>query len=335
MAKLVTQRAAFELMDACLQIHGGAGYMREYWVERAARDARLGPIGGGSDEIMREILGRVLALCRVQADAQYASCVQSCALPLRSTRDAPYVQHGGFVRPASHMRPVRRADISHGRATPRARRFLAARPRRVGAMLPARTAQRPTPRAPSARAAPAAAGRSAPRSPAAPAAALRHQPRANIGAVRAAVLCLVNRERAAHGERALMPERQLTAAAQAHTDSMASRGLLRTRRTAAAKRRSCACAPPATCRAPTIGYEVGENIGWGTLWLARPARSSPPGWPPRAPRQHPRRPLPRHRRSASPPHPPSRAGPPPAGRHLHAGLRRRHQRLTRPRLRRG
>jgi acyl-CoA dehydrogenase len=62
MAKLLTQRACFELMDACLQIHGGAGYMREYWVERAARDARLGPIGGGSDEIMREILGRVLQL---------------------------------------------------------------------------------------------------------------------------------------------------------------------------------------------------------------------------------------------------------------------------------
>jgi len=62
MAKLMTQRASFELMDACLQIHGGAGYMREYWVERAARDARLGPIGGGSDEIMREILGRTLGL---------------------------------------------------------------------------------------------------------------------------------------------------------------------------------------------------------------------------------------------------------------------------------
>ncbi len=62
MAKLLTQRAAFELMDECLQIHGGAGYMKEYWVERAARDARLGPIGGGSDEVMREILGRVLAL---------------------------------------------------------------------------------------------------------------------------------------------------------------------------------------------------------------------------------------------------------------------------------
>jgi acyl-CoA dehydrogenase len=62
MAKLLTQRASFDLMDACLQIHGGAGYMKEYWVERAARDSRLGPIGGGSDEIMREILGRVLAL---------------------------------------------------------------------------------------------------------------------------------------------------------------------------------------------------------------------------------------------------------------------------------
>lgn len=59
-AKLLTQRASFELMDACLQIHGGLGYMREHWTERAVRDARLGPIGGGTDEIMREILSRVL-----------------------------------------------------------------------------------------------------------------------------------------------------------------------------------------------------------------------------------------------------------------------------------
>jgi len=62
MAKLFTQRASFEVMDTCLQLHGGAGYMREYDIERAARDARLGPIGGGSDEIMREILTKVLAL---------------------------------------------------------------------------------------------------------------------------------------------------------------------------------------------------------------------------------------------------------------------------------
>jgi acyl-CoA dehydrogenase len=62
MAKLATQRAAFDVMDACLQIHGGAGYMQEYGIERAARDARLGPIGGGTDEIMREILGKTLGL---------------------------------------------------------------------------------------------------------------------------------------------------------------------------------------------------------------------------------------------------------------------------------
>ncbi len=62
MAKLFTQRASFEVMDACLQLHGGAGYMREYDIERAARDARLGPIGGGTDEIMKEILGKVLGL---------------------------------------------------------------------------------------------------------------------------------------------------------------------------------------------------------------------------------------------------------------------------------
>jgi acyl-CoA dehydrogenase len=62
MAKLATQRAAFDVADTCLQIHGGAGYMVEYDVERAARDARLGPIGGGTDEIMKEILGKSLGL---------------------------------------------------------------------------------------------------------------------------------------------------------------------------------------------------------------------------------------------------------------------------------
>ena len=61
-AKLKTQRTAFDVMDTCLQIHGGNGYMAEYEIERAARDARLGPIGGGTDEIMKEILGRSLGL---------------------------------------------------------------------------------------------------------------------------------------------------------------------------------------------------------------------------------------------------------------------------------
>jgi acyl-CoA dehydrogenase len=61
-AKLFTQRAAVEVADECLQIHGGYGYMREYGIERALRDLRLGPIGGGTDEVMKEILGRRLGL---------------------------------------------------------------------------------------------------------------------------------------------------------------------------------------------------------------------------------------------------------------------------------
>jgi acyl-CoA dehydrogenase len=62
MAKLFTQRAAVDVADAAVQIHGGAGYMREYGIERLYRDARLGPIGGGTDEIMREILSRTMGV---------------------------------------------------------------------------------------------------------------------------------------------------------------------------------------------------------------------------------------------------------------------------------
>jgi acyl-CoA dehydrogenase len=61
MAKLATQRTSFELQDACLQLVMGAG-VRDADLERAARDARLGPIGGGTDEIMREILARGMGL---------------------------------------------------------------------------------------------------------------------------------------------------------------------------------------------------------------------------------------------------------------------------------
>jgi acyl-CoA dehydrogenase len=62
MSKLLTQRNCLQTADDVVQLFGGNGYMREYEVERSLRDARLGPIGGGSDEIMREILGRQLGL---------------------------------------------------------------------------------------------------------------------------------------------------------------------------------------------------------------------------------------------------------------------------------
>ena len=61
-AKLLTQRTVLDIADNSLQIHGGYGYMREYGIERAVRDARLGPIGGGTDEIMKEIIGKTMGL---------------------------------------------------------------------------------------------------------------------------------------------------------------------------------------------------------------------------------------------------------------------------------
>ena len=62
MAKLLTQRTVLEIADGTLQIHGGYGYTREYGIERAVRDARLGPIGGGTDEVMKEIIGKTMGL---------------------------------------------------------------------------------------------------------------------------------------------------------------------------------------------------------------------------------------------------------------------------------
>jgi alkylation response protein AidB-like acyl-CoA dehydrogenase len=62
MAKLYASRVACEIADECIQIHGGAGYMKEYGVERAWRDARLNRIGAGTDEIMLEVIGRSYGL---------------------------------------------------------------------------------------------------------------------------------------------------------------------------------------------------------------------------------------------------------------------------------
>ncbi len=61
-AKLNAARIAVEVADDCIQIHGGAGYMREYGIERSWRDLRLNRIGAGADEIMLEVIGRSYGL---------------------------------------------------------------------------------------------------------------------------------------------------------------------------------------------------------------------------------------------------------------------------------
>ena len=47
-------------MDKCLQLHGGAGYMNEYAIARMWRSARVTRIFGGTNEIMKELIGRKL-----------------------------------------------------------------------------------------------------------------------------------------------------------------------------------------------------------------------------------------------------------------------------------
>ena len=60
MAKLFCCETAFQIMDRCLQLHGGYGYMNEYAVSRAWRDVRLNTIAGGTSDVMKEIIGRSL-----------------------------------------------------------------------------------------------------------------------------------------------------------------------------------------------------------------------------------------------------------------------------------
>ncbi len=62
MCKLYVGELAQRVVDRCLQLHGGYGYMEEYYVARAFRDTRLATIGGGSSEVMRDIIARMMNL---------------------------------------------------------------------------------------------------------------------------------------------------------------------------------------------------------------------------------------------------------------------------------
>jgi uncharacterized protein YkwD len=94
----------------------------------------------------------------------------------------------------------------------------------------------------------------------------------NVSLIRTATLCLINSERRAHGERPLRPNRRLRRAAQAHTESMAFGDYFEH----VGPGGSGGGTPVTRLRAvgyissSHVGYEVGENIAWGTLGLATP-----------------------------------------------------------------
>jgi alkylation response protein AidB-like acyl-CoA dehydrogenase len=61
-AKWWSAQVQNDVLDECVQLHGGYGYMNEYRVARAWRDARVTKIWAGSNEIMKELIGRDLGL---------------------------------------------------------------------------------------------------------------------------------------------------------------------------------------------------------------------------------------------------------------------------------
>jgi acyl-CoA dehydrogenase len=60
MAKYWVSDAQQEVLDECVQLHGGYGYMNEYLVCRMFADARVQRIYGGTNEIMKELISRAL-----------------------------------------------------------------------------------------------------------------------------------------------------------------------------------------------------------------------------------------------------------------------------------
>jgi citronellyl-CoA dehydrogenase len=59
MGKLFAARTVGKIVDGCLQMPGGSGYMAEMLIARCFRDTRLLSIGGGADEIMNEIIAKM------------------------------------------------------------------------------------------------------------------------------------------------------------------------------------------------------------------------------------------------------------------------------------
>ena len=60
MSKLLSTKMADEVIYKCLQFMGGYGYMEDYPLARMLRDSRLGPIGGGTSEILREVIAKMV-----------------------------------------------------------------------------------------------------------------------------------------------------------------------------------------------------------------------------------------------------------------------------------
>ncbi|MNN91103.1 Acryloyl-CoA reductase (NADH) [compost metagenome] len=60
MSKLISTKIADKVINECLQLLGGYGYMEDYPMARMFRDSRIGPIGGGTSEILKEVIAKII-----------------------------------------------------------------------------------------------------------------------------------------------------------------------------------------------------------------------------------------------------------------------------------
>jgi hypothetical protein len=78
-AKWWATELQWEIVDRCLQLHGGYGYINEYEIARLWRDARVQRLYGGTTEIMKEIVGRGLGFLQCLLTGEEQRCHQSSA----------------------------------------------------------------------------------------------------------------------------------------------------------------------------------------------------------------------------------------------------------------
>jgi uncharacterized protein YkwD len=237
----------------------------------------------------------VAARRRLPLIALAAACACACAivppaLASRAPGSAPgatkwrdwsaHFKHGtGRHAAAAHARPrargragkcARRASFHasggkpRGKGRPRhAKRGAGCRPRRAGRRPHAQRHRRGSAKrgAPTGHA-PASHSSSCPDADLRPTAE-------DLERIRAATLCLVNRERSGQGEVPLEGNGHLQQAAQGHSEAMVSGDYFEHTgqggETPLQRMRAAGYLPSAS-----VGYEVGENIAWGTLWLATP-----------------------------------------------------------------
>ena len=95
MAKWWCTELQGRVVDTCVQLHGGYGYMTEYPIARAFTDARITRIYGGTTEIMKEIIGRSSALTPHRSVSADGRVRRESGFPAANTPSDETLRWGG------------------------------------------------------------------------------------------------------------------------------------------------------------------------------------------------------------------------------------------------